>query len=408
MKFSQTEMAILAQLAYKDVPYNDNIKTYLSTVLESNKDYLYNRLGSSYHSIIDGLIDKVYEKDYTIVKSVNDKYGTGFSAFAIKDPDNIVTVVCRGTEGFDLDYDSKKDVWTDIQIGISVETNQQQVIEKFMRELEDEDYNGYYFTGHSLGGNLAIHGALTFSDTSKILEVMTFNAPGFNEAYLRLHAFSISKIEDRLTHFQNEYDYVSSCFEVPGNVLIVESAFEGNHIGFDDHSMCNLKIDDDGSFMPNKSGSKRIQTQVVTVLTEGALDTLWANSTSFLYFFVSNIIEYAEICRDFSSDAKAIFVDAAKETEEEKWWDITRWDCWYKVEQFFGGLEWDLYAGKVDDYYRKIVDINDASVADIETIFSCVYELDTVYASKLTTVTDRIKTSVTKEIDDLCDSIFLN
>ncbi len=48
--------------------------------------------------------------DYSIVLAEDEKYGTGFAAIAIKDPDNNVTVATRGTEGISLDYDSSKDV----------------------------------------------------------------------------------------------------------------------------------------------------------------------------------------------------------------------------------------------------------------------------------------------------------
>ena len=178
--FTDAELAVLTQLAYQDINQVDEEVDYvLSAFLRDKEEYLREELGETYDSVIDGLIEKSKNPDYVIVKAENDKDGTGFAAMAIKDPDNEVTVACRGTEGFSFDYDSKKDVLTDAQIGVRVETNQQKKLEEFMFSLEKDDYSGYYFTGHSLGGNLASHGAISIRDSSKVKGVVTFNAPGF-------------------------------------------------------------------------------------------------------------------------------------------------------------------------------------------------------------------------------------
>lgn len=108
--------------------------------------------------------------------------------------------------------------------------------------------------------------------------------------------------------------------------------------------------------------------------------------------------------RDFSQSIKEIMINAAKETEDEKWWQVTRWDCWYRIENLFGGLQWDLYTGKVDEYYRKLIDINDASVQDIEKIFSEVYQLDTDYAAKMSEETGNLN-DVLLNLERIRDSI---
>jgi len=76
-------------------------------------------------------------------------------------------------------------------------------------------------------------------------------------------------------------------------------------------------------------------------------------------------------------------LSAARETENEPWWRIDRWDCWYRVQDTFGMLEWDAYAGNVDTYYRKLIDINDASTKDMERIFEKVYSIDEQYSGKI-------------------------
>lgn len=109
--------------------------------------------------------------------------------------------------------------------------------------------------------------------------------------------------------------------------------------------------------------------------------------------------------RDFSQSTKDTMIGAAKETEDEKWWQVTKWDCWYKVENFFGALKLDNYTGCVDDYYRKLIDINDTSVKEIEKIFEDVYRIDGNYADKMSQSTERLNSNVLSKLTAIRDSI---
>ena len=280
MAFTDAEMAVLAQLAYcgsKDTPAQPlkGQNLYKALTTGGRKEYLTKALGKEYKSVIEGLISKAKDQDYSIVLTADDKKGTGFAAIAIKDPNNNVTVATRGTEGFSLDYDSRKDVDADLQLALMLSTNQQEEMEKFMRNLEKNNYDGYYFTGHSLGGNLANYGAITLKPIEKVKGVVTFNAPGFNEAFHAKYMEEIATIYHRINNYQNEYDYVSSILYVPGPVTIVESSKKedgwfdfDDHIGFGDHSLCNLKVDGDG-FDAKEKQVKSGQTTVVHGLIEG-------------------------------------------------------------------------------------------------------------------------------------------
>lgn len=111
--------------------------------------------------------------------------------------------------------------------------------------------------------------------------------------------------------------------------------------------------------------------------------------------------------RDFSQSIKETMINAAKETEEEKWWNVKRWDCWYKVEKFFGGMQWDQYTAKVDEYYRKLIDINDASVKDIEKIFDEVYGIDSKFAVTVCQSTNGLESNVLNKLTVIRDSIII-
>lgn len=89
-----------------------------------------------------------------------------------------------------------------------------------------------------------------------------------------------------------------------------------------------------------------------------------------------HIVGGGTLIRDFTQDTKMRLIEMAKETEEEEWWQITRWDCWYRLEQLFGQLKIEEYASDINQYYRKLVDINGAGYQEIIRIFDEVYALD--------------------------------
>ena len=105
--------------------------------------------------------------------------------------------------------------------------------------------------------------------------------------------------------------------------------------------------------------------------------------------------------RDFSETARTKLINAVKETEEEAWWRVDRWDCWYKVENFFGHLKLDNYTANADAYYRKLVDINDASVQDIENIFNKVKTIDDTYGSSMRQSANNLSTNVLNRLKQI-------
>lgn len=283
MAFTDVEMAILSKLAYygsdddqRQPSRGQSLHSALTN--ESIKEFLESELGDGYDKALQGLITKTDGKDYKIVKAEDDNKGTGFAAIAIKDPDNNITVATRGTEGFDIIHKdaSRRDVAADLELAFSLSTSQQKEMEKFMQALEKEEYDGYYFTGHSLGGNLANYGAITFKPIDKVKGVVTFNAPGFNEAFMSKYAAEIAAIYNRVNNYQNEYDYVSSILFVPGPVTIIESSKKedgwfdfDDHLGFDDHGLNTLTVDGNG-FVSREPQVKRVQTYAVHVVVEWA------------------------------------------------------------------------------------------------------------------------------------------
>lgn len=402
-EFTDAELAVLSKYSYICDPVKEGHSEPLGEALEKKQKALEKDFDKK---VVQSLIDKTKANDYQIVKSVNEKNSTGFAAVAISDPEGNVTVSCRGTEGFDIfsSEDSRRDVHTDLQLGTRVEADQQKSMERFVDELEDGDYNSYTFTGHSLGGNLAMHGAITLSDPSKLNKVTTFNAPGFNPVYLNKYSWQLSRVEDRMCAYQNEYDYVSSILHTPGKIVICKSACRWGDFGFSHHMLSGFVIDGNGSFVRNSSGTKGTRTGVFGIVVNSAAGARWGLGLAFNLLTGSKPFSLAKV-RDFTPEAKEMLCGAAKETEEEPWWRVTRWDCWYRIEQFFGAMEWDLYAGNVDTYYRKLIDINNASVSTIEEIFEKVYALDSSYAGQIHTQYERLSGAVLSKLQDIRSSV---
>lgn len=431
MAFTDMEMAVLSQLAYYDVPFTPEAGKTLADFISmgSVTNYLFEKMGEGYYDTIISLART--GKEYTIVAASNDRYGSGFAAFAIADSNNEVTVACRGTELPSLggylsgledslreriikayeagDYNlldeildsvddavrsQVNDFITDLQIGFLKETNQQAKMEEFVRGLEAKGYSGYYFTGHSLGGNLAMHGAIILRDPSKVKGVTVYNAPGFNQKYYAAHGMKIARIEKKIVCYQNEKDWISSLFDSPGKIIIVQTKGSNHHsfIGFETYRECFVL------------GSVKSAVPFVSNILTETVDQGWYMVMFFEYSMGGRRAEKT-ICRDFSEQAKDVFVGAAKEVEEEKWWDITKWDAWYRVQDCTYGLEWDLYSGQVNKYYRKLIDVNEASVKDIENIFEKVYGIDDAYTTKIGDLIDRIKVGVTTEAINIHESI---
>lgn len=277
MAFTNVEMAILSQMAYfgsdgcPRQPYEGESLHY---TLMKNRSFLRKELGNEYYTALDNLIEKTDGEDYEIVKTSDDKYGTGFAAIAIKSPDNNVTVATRGTEGFNLkDAESLLDIAADIELAYALSTSQQTKMSQFMKSLDKEGYEGYYFTGHSLGGNLANYGAITFQPKSKVKGSVTFNAPGFNNKFHMIHQKDINETKEKITNYMNEYDIVSSVLYTVGNDIIIESSLfhadvensiidQIKHVDFSDHSIKALRIKD-GTFEIKKEQVKSEVCQVV-------------------------------------------------------------------------------------------------------------------------------------------------
>ena len=340
----------------------------------------------NYLEAITRLENKLTEGDFIVSKCINHNGSSesGLVVFSIEpreNDNNEVVVCCRGSDGIAIE-NLNDWVGGDLALAWDTQTTQQKELDAFLSDFDE--YDNIYLTGHSLGGNLAMYGAVSFAERGekyekKIAGVYSFDGPGFNSEFLSQHVKVIQKINDRIINIQNEHDIVSSSLSSIGKVVIIASSIEGANV-LDNHNRWALATNADGSLRRSESGKKDNACDLWHSASSGV-----SNAGYFLpwlankWFFGGK----GNRCRDFRRETMDRILSAARETENEPWWRIDRWDCWYRVQDTFGMLEWDAYTGNVDTYYRKLIDINDASTKDMERIFEKVYSIDEQYSGKI-------------------------
>ncbi len=227
----------------------------------------------NYEKVIKSLEKKL--ENFVVSKKVDHNNTSGFVAFAIEpkpNEDNEVIVCCRGS---DMDGRGILNDWlvNNASLATQTMTTHQMEMKLFMQGFEK--YDSISLTGHSLGANLAMYGAITFPFKDKIKDVYAVNGPGFNEAFVNLYAKEINKVKDKIHNFQNEHDVVSSLLNNIGKISIFKSALKSTD-PFKNHSALTIQIDENGSLVLNESGKKDAFCTSVHYVTSSIVNKLIA------------------------------------------------------------------------------------------------------------------------------------
>ncbi len=85
--------------------------------------------------------------------------------------------------------------------------------------------------------------------------------------------------------------------------------------------------------------------------------------------------------RDFSEKSRNELLKLVSEVENEKVSDFTDWvgDRWYDFESWIGKLNIKNYLNNINAYHKKVIDKNNATKSSINSIFSKVKALDSLY-----------------------------
>lgn len=174
----------------------------------------------------------------------------GFSAVVFQRENPLETVVVfKGT-----DFKTYGDASADVDLAVSENNPQYRAMQRFLEGNRGSLQGHVTFAGHSLGGNLAMHAALTSGIDATCV---TFNAPGFTADYIAAHPNFYSR--GGITEYQNRDDIVSSIGQHPGSVVLVEPR-PGS--GFPNHDLSDLGFTGD-TLTRSGSSSKSVLCEVV-------------------------------------------------------------------------------------------------------------------------------------------------
>lgn len=145
--------------------------------------------------------------------------GNGLCAMVFETEENNAIVAFRGSDAMTTegapDVNNLLTDWIASDGGLALgdqDTPQQETAYRYMKDYVLKlGYDNLFLTGHSLGGNLAMHAAVSAYEISSekainISKVVGFDSPGYSDGYMKRHSDALSKIEHshstNITHYE--------------------------------------------------------------------------------------------------------------------------------------------------------------------------------------------------------------
>lgn len=244
MAYTDAEMMIATQIAYLN--YNDkgndrgkNVGELVESILKNNGTYDASTGTYVLKKGVTGVEKAQFEtaqniwklseqnnvvswRQWKIVNRCNQEQGSGYYGCLIDTGDGGAIIGCRGSESCDLEQTVKDWIIADVGRVDNELTAQQADATKYMEELYYGKYLDKYdhiaLTGHSLGGSLATHSAISSPEgmQEKIDSVISFDGPGFSDEYLNAHKEQIDRVRDKLNHY--EWSWVGGLLNQPDGI----------------------------------------------------------------------------------------------------------------------------------------------------------------------------------------------
>ncbi len=309
--YNDAEMMLGTQLAYFDFKRGDKvgevIDDYLSTYTRVEngtrvlkEQYVGNssiekqfEVAKNIESLGQNSAVSQNWKNWTIKDVCNDQNGTGYWGTLIDTGDGNAMIANRGSESYDLEQLFKDWIVADIGLLNHALTTQQARATIYMQELWEkygDQYDSFSVTGHSLGGNLAEHMAITAPEgmKKKIDHVISMDGPGFSDEYIAFHRKEIEDTKDLMSHYQ--WSWVSSLLlPLPGvKDRVVNAHNEEGQEGLKGllwkHDTHNVEYDDNGNC---KDGDKDILMMTLgpaSKYLECSIDLLFPLSKLYSYY----------------------------------------------------------------------------------------------------------------------------
>lgn len=215
-QYTDAEMLLAAQVAYMDIPPGMNvaqaieatINQYQGNCFPGTKEWWQLQWAEGAQRIINDNNLTSYQ-NWTIKDVCDNENDSGFYGCVINTGDGNAIVGCRGSEQYFGGGQLQRD-WKEADLGLlnNTLTKQQADATAYMQYINDNygnEFGSFSITGHSLGGNLAEHCAVTAPAGMNIDHVINYDGPGFSDEYIAAHQDDIAKVCDKIDHYQHSF-----------------------------------------------------------------------------------------------------------------------------------------------------------------------------------------------------------
>ncbi len=245
--YSDAELALTAQIAYLDCYEGETVGDVIKRVRsnyenQTGLDATQQRQLEVVHQLEDIASENGISgyDQWKVVAVHDDNDNTGFYGCMIETGNDDAVLSFRGTETVDMDHVIDDGI-ADFGLLNSTETRQQAMAAEFANDMYQkygDEYDAYYVTGHSLGGNLAEHATIYAPEGMKIERCVSYDGPGFSNEYIMLNADRIAARGGVIDQYQ--YSFVGSLlFPLPGtNYMVIDARNEG----FARHSLGSINF----------------------------------------------------------------------------------------------------------------------------------------------------------------------
>ena len=305
MRFSDKDLRTATQIAYMDFDELDVMLHPDWTIkehFENNEKLNAHWLGHD-PKLHDEIINGAYGS-WKIADYCNRNKRTGFVACVIDTGGGRAIIAFRGSESFDFRQIWNDWILSDAGLVNSALTMQQRESETYIKYINSKlggDYSSFTITGHSLGGNLAEHAAVTAPDGlyAKIERVLNLDGPGYSDEYIDAHIEDIKKHARKIDHYQ--YSWVGAILKsLPGtNYRNMSASDESGHVM--KHDTKHILYDKNGNMIPAKPDKLSVHAHGFT----NSLDDLSTSKGILSAVDLLAIFTNPQSAKSFLTDRKA-------------------------------------------------------------------------------------------------------